>query len=139
MIAGLSAETARSSTIRYPTLEEERSTITANRCRHQFPSGEENDTFYLTASNMQTWPKGTNSCPALYRKKKTVILSQVKNHWSVDMSAGVCDYPGEESSFYAINFPYEILLFINCFNEYFCCLKSNMRNINYNLYTSDNK
>ena len=57
------------------------------------------------------------------------------------MSAGVCDYPGGESSFYAINFLYVIFLVIKIFNIYFCCLESNtiMGNINYNLYTSDNK
>ena len=57
------------------------------------------------------------------------------------MSAGVCDYPGGESSFDAINFLYVFLLVIQIFHVYFCCLESNtiMGNINYNLYTSDNK
>ena len=57
------------------------------------------------------------------------------------MSAGVCDYPGGESSFDATNFLYVFLLVIQIFNVYFCCLESNniMGNINYNLYTSDNK
>ena len=57
------------------------------------------------------------------------------------MSAGVCDYPGGESSFYAINFLDVIFLVIKIVNVYFCCLESNniMGNINYNLYTSDNK
>ena len=57
------------------------------------------------------------------------------------MSAGVCDYPGGESSFYAIHFLYVIFVVIQFVNVYFCCLESNniMGNINYNLYTSDNK
>ena len=55
-----------------------------------------------------------------------MIVSQVV-HFSVECRhvSWCCDYPGGESSFYAINFLYVIFVVRQIFNIYFCCLESN--------------